>query len=403
MKRTVISICTKGMICAGFMSLSVAQGAANKTAAAPVAPAPAPAPAKPAPAAPATPAPAAPAPAAPAVAPETPATPAPAVAEPAPAATPAQPEATAPEAPAAPAAAVPAAAVEENAEATAAPVPVADIKPAAPMIVVAGFKMPQNTSVGDIVMTEVWNSLADSKRFRMPDRGDMNKAIAEMQLPNSALVEKSTALAIGKKLGADYVLYGEVTRMDREILTLAGDNNTKRYLTRAYLNVDWSLVQVSNGNVVCNQQISRVNEKGGSFIDASALYQRCAMVASDIYVRAAQEALPIKATVLKITVGKNGTLLVDTGSRQGVTDDYDFNLFTFEPVALPDGKMINKQIDLFLLRPTNVQPNLTELRPGRYSRAALGLGWKWDDKLMEKAQVGYYVESRLRVKEGLLK
>ena len=118
-------------------------------------------------------------------------------------------------------------------------------------------------------------------------------------------------------------------------------------------------MQVSNGNVVCNQQISRTNEKGGSFIDASSLYQRCAMVASDIYVRAAQEALPIKATVLKVTVGKNGTLLVDAGSRQGITDDYDFNLFTFEPVALPDGKMINKQIDLFLLRPSNVQPNLT--------------------------------------------
>lgn len=224
-----------------------------------------------------------------------------------------------------------------------------------------------------------------------------------MQLANSALLEKASAIAIGKKLGADYVLYGEVSRMDREILTLAGDNNSKRYLTRAYLTVDWSVVQVSSGNVVVNQRIARTNEKNGSFIDASPLYQRCALVASDIFVRALQEALPIKATVLKVTIAKNGTVLVDVGSRQGVTDDYDFNLFTFEPVALPDGKMINKQIDLCLLRPTTIQPNLSELRAGRYSRAALGLGWKWDDNLTEKAQVGYYVETKLRVKEGLLK
>ncbi len=322
---------------------------------------------------------------------------------------------------AAPAAAAPApaVAVPANAEAVvAAPAPadvstttvvseaqtlVADVKPAAPMLVVAGFKMPQNTSLSEIVLSEIWDSLSRSKRFRMPDRGDSAKTIVDMQIANPALVEKASAIAIGKKLNADYVLYGEVVRMDREILTLAGDNNTKRYLTRAYLTVDWSVVQVSSGNVILNQRIIRTNEKGGSYIDASALYQRCALVASDIYVRALQEAMPIKATVLKVTVGKNGTVLVDIGSRQGVTDDYDFNLFTFEPVALPDGRMINKQVDLFLLRPVTIQPNLSELRAGRYSRAALGLGWKWDDKLTEKAQVGYYVETKLRVKEGLLK
>ncbi len=362
MKRSVISHVMMGVICAGVVIPALAQTPAEPPAAA----APAPAAAAPAAAAQAAPAPATPA------GTETVIAPAPA-------------DAAAP-------------VVSSEAQSL-----VADVKPAAPMLVVAGFKMPQNTSLSEIVLSEIWDSLSSSKRFRMPDRGDTAKMISDMQIANSALVEKASAIAIGKKLGADYVMYGEVVRMDREILTLAGDNNTKRYLTRAYLTVDWSVVQVSSGLVVLNQRIIRTNEKGGSFIDASSLYQRCALVASDIYVRALQEALPIKATVLKVTVGKNGIILVDIGSRQGVTNDYDFNLFTFEPVALPDGRMINKQVDLFLLRPATIQPNLSELRAGRYSRAALGLGWKWDDKLTEKAQVGYYVETRLRVKEGLLK
>ncbi len=280
--------------------------------------------------------------------------------------------------------------------------PVATVQRERPFLAIAGVK-PVAGPV-DLVTLALWRRMADSQRFVMPDRGDAERRLAGMALSPDSLEQLTTAQAVARAFGADYVVYGAVFEMERQIRAyLEADGKSQRYETRAQLDVELKLLSVADGSVVVTRRIRKETFRPGRFQDATPLYQTLAEQVAVDFVDAVLTAMPIRAIVAQVKPGKNGIIIIDAGSSRGIVPQYDLNVFRYENVTMPDGKVIQRQVDVCLARPVRVQSGLTEARPGRYWRGAMSTGWKFDDKLLDQISPGMYVETVLRPRVGLFR
>jgi len=64
-------------------------------------------------------------------------------------------------------------------------------------------------AVAEIMRTE----LIGTKQYRVVERAQINKAISEQQLQRSGLIDDKSAVAIGKLIGADFIIVGSVVKI----------------------------------------------------------------------------------------------------------------------------------------------------------------------------------------------
>ncbi len=69
-----------------------------------------------------------------------------------------------------------------------------------------------NWDVGSGLADILTTTMLEKNRFRLMERSLLDKAIAEQDLSASSRVDPSTAVKIGKVIGADYLLMGKVTQ-----------------------------------------------------------------------------------------------------------------------------------------------------------------------------------------------
>lgn len=291
---------------------------------------------------------------------------------------------------------------DEVMELVAAVPPVAPVQRERPFLAIAGVK-PVAGPV-DLITLALWRRLADSQRFVMPDRGDAERRLSGMALSPESLEQLSTAQTVARAFNADYVVYGAVFEMERQIRAyLEADGKSQRFETRAQLDVELKLLRVADGSVAVTRRIRKEHFRPGRFQDATPLYQTLADQVAVDFADAVLTALPIRAIVAQVKPGKNGIIIIDAGSSRGIVSQYDLNVFRYENVTMPDGKVIQRQVDICLARPVRVQGGLTEARPGRYWRGAMSTGWRFDDRLLDQISPGMYVETVLRQRVGMFR
>lgn len=59
------------------------------------------------------------------------------------------------------------------------------------------------------------NRLLRSGKFRFVDMGKSRVALEQMEFQNSGLVDRSTAVKIGRQIGAEYMMYGNLAAIDK--------------------------------------------------------------------------------------------------------------------------------------------------------------------------------------------
>jgi len=75
----------------------------------------------------------------------------------------------------------------------------------------------------DYIYDELYIKFINASSYRMVDRADIDKAIGEMEFGMTGLVSDETAARIGHLLGAQAIMFGEMT----------GSGNTRRLVFRA--------------------------------------------------------------------------------------------------------------------------------------------------------------------------
>ena len=71
----------------------------------------------------------------------------------------------------------------------------------------------QDRSAADYVFDELYIKFINSNNYRMADRADIDKAIAEMNFAMTGLVSDDTAARIGHLLGAEVIVFGDMPEL----------------------------------------------------------------------------------------------------------------------------------------------------------------------------------------------
>lgn len=163
------------------------------------------------------------------------------------------------------------------------------------------------------------HTLDDQKYFTVLSRNDVDKVIQEQKLQSSALMDEKTATKIGKLVGAQAIINGQVSSSGKEDKYLADRQRCAAY-------VDKKCVRYENYKVTCNTTVADVSAsinivdiETGSIIHADAMTKN---YNGDSCNQAADFALGLLSMAMGGSADVNsGKLLSATQAKQKLAND----------------------------------------------------------------------------------
>ena len=180
-------------------------------------------------------------------------------------------------------------------------------------------------SMSDMLVTD----LVQAGRFVVVERDRLDAVLQEQELQEGGFIDPSTAVEVGKILGAQLVVHGLVTKAaEQKIDKFAYD------LVRVEVGVDIRAVETGTGRVVISQSAEGAAEAkvittaDGTIVSGPAdydpLYLDATVAALDSVSRLVSTAVPLIGFVIAV----NGPdIMIDVGEGQGVKAGDTFIVF----------------------------------------------------------------------------
>jgi len=118
--------------------------------------------------------------------------------------------------------------------------------------------------IGGGLSAQLVTELIDSGQVIVVERGILSQIIREQELGNAKLVTKETAAQIGRLLGVDYLIVGEVTEFEQKVVGAGGHAGIFEWLfpkvsgefTAAHVAIDMRVVDTSTGEILHSRRAS---------------------------------------------------------------------------------------------------------------------------------------------------
>ncbi len=127
--------------------------------------------------------------------------------------------------------------------------------------------------VGGGLSAQLVTELINSGQVIVVERGILSQIIREQELANSKLVTKETAAQVGKLLGVDYLIVGEVTEFEQKAVGAGGHFGLFDWFfpkvsgdfTAAHVGIDLRVIDTTTGEILHSHRASgRAWDKAGA-------------------------------------------------------------------------------------------------------------------------------------------
>lgn len=208
-------------------------------------------------------------------------------------------------------------------------------------LAIAPFSRSQDSQTVSLLESELTNGLVTYCNFELVDRLQLSQVLTELQLNNSELVDPKAAQKVGKLIGADYIVSGEVLdyAMDRN----AGGDEVE-------VNAHVQLIEVSTGNVnvsvICrgyaNLNSSKMRAFSGLLSAMSGQKQDLPALTDSQKFSMYQAAMPSIARQFAerlnqmsplagyVVANQNGRVAINLGTASGIKKGQEFLVYTEE-------------------------------------------------------------------------
>lgn len=210
-------------------------------------------------------------------------------------------------------------------------------------IAIAPFSRSQDAQTVSLLESELTNGLVTYCNFELVDRLQLNQVLTELQLNNSELVDPKAAQKVGKLIGADYIVSGEV--LDYAIDRNAGGDEVE-------VSAHVQLIEVSTGNVyvstICrgyaNLNSSKMRAFSGLLSAMSgqkqdlpaltdsqrfAMYQAAMPAIARQFAERLNQMSPLSGYVV---VNQNGRVAINLGTATGIKRGQEFLVYTEDKI-----------------------------------------------------------------------
>jgi len=128
--------------------------------------------------------------------------------------------------------------------------------------------------VGGGLSAQLVTELINSGQVIVVERGILSQIIREQELANSKLVTKETAAQVGRLLGVDYLIVGEVTEFEQKAVGAGGHVGLFDWFfpkisgefTAAHVGIDLRVIDTTTGEILHSHRATgRAWDKAGAF------------------------------------------------------------------------------------------------------------------------------------------
>ena len=157
-----------------------------------------------------------------------------------------------------------------------------------PSVAVADFTSDLHTTLTHGLPDMVADSLVNSRRFDVYERGKLDTIMKEQGFQASGFADPQTAVALGKVAGVHYILTGQIIDYGREIRDFSGygvRTRTSFYRLKAGIKV----LDVKTGKVLFSRNDGaeeQVTEGNNTFVSDTTMDSKLAQAVSDKLVKA---------------------------------------------------------------------------------------------------------------------
>lgn len=185
----------------------------------------------------------------------------------------------------------------------------------------------------DLKMSDMLTtSIVKSGRFDVVERNKINRALSEQDLGMSGVIDEASAAAVGKLLGAEYVVFGSITSATRKDVDKFG-----YMLVVIEVGVDVRAVNTTTGKILLSESAIGISESkivksaSGVIVTGAVDYNSAYADAARDAINKVGSAISDLSPLLGFVVAVNGRdVIIDVGEEQGVTLGDNFVLFSVQ-------------------------------------------------------------------------
>src|SRR5579872_1264255 len=227
-----------------------------------------------------------------------------------------------------------------------------------PTIAVYVASAPNTSAVATALTDALIQHLIDTGKYTVIDRQHMQQLVGEQGLSASGQVLPSTEAQLGRRLGANYVLTGQIVTFTSATenrtnigTTLLLGQNAKQYDVRLDLTSNMEVLEVSSGAVLQSLQDHQTDTSPiygsttGNSVDAQSYasqeYQKMVDTAATAYVGKIDSSKfvasgPAPALLGHIMDVTGNTIVISLGRNSGVTVGTLLGLYEVKHLTNPD-------------------------------------------------------------------
>lgn len=189
--------------------------------------------------------------------------------------------------------------------------------------------------VGDGMADMLTTTLVKSGKYRVMERGEMDKLLQEQGLGMSGVVNPQTAAQAGKMLGVELAVIGAVTEFGYKKASTGGalkkiGIGASVGKQSATVGIDVRFVDVTSGEILKAENIRKENSKSGVSVDVpdfrfsdqsqfdQSLVGKATREAIDDIVKLLDEQSGGGVWSAKVIMVKDGNVIINSGKENGV-------------------------------------------------------------------------------------
>jgi curli biogenesis system outer membrane secretion channel CsgG len=243
----------------------------------------------------------------------------------------------------------------------------------------------QKGSLGQATSTALSAELEKTGRFDLSDRKELEATLAELSIPNGSLVNEQAALRVGKLAKADYVVFGDIEKLQVERSQKAGTQTAK-------VTLNYRILSVESGRVWKTRQLAG-SAVGAGTDDSREVTERAIFRTIEDFLKT-----PIPEPLGKVALvdTERGQFAINLGLENGVDKGTYFQVVRLgREIRDPDtGKVIEREKEVICWGKVVTAADKTSwLEPGEYARNDLGVvRWKGRKSKLDELRVGDTVQ-----------
>lgn len=240
-------------------------------------------------------------------------------------------------------------------------------------------------SLGHAVALSLAQELDKSGRFEVFAREDLDNALGELRIEPGSLVTEPTAARVGKMAKVDYVIFGDIDKLE----VARSDKNATQ---TAKVNVNYRILSSDSGRVWKEKELS-ASALGAQTDDSRDLTERAIQRTIEDFVKL---AIPEPTGKVALIDSDKGLFAINLGEGNGITKGSYFQVVRLgREIRDPDsGKLIEREREVICWgRVTQVNDRTAWLEPGEYKRNDIGVvRWKTRRTRLDEVRVGDVVQ-----------